>query len=508
MRPFEIAFLLFEALLLAALSFRAARGPHGLRVLLLVPALLAGSQVWVEGYRWQMIPGYVLAGGLLLLAAMSLAGSLTVSRSAVWLGWMLLAGAFTAGMAFPMFSLPKPTGPYSVGTEIRHLTDHGHIETLGGGPHRPREIMIQIWYPAKVSPGGRPVRYVPDRRLIRAFIDSHLTSIATHSFLNAPADFGAAPFPVVIFSPSWQGQRYQNTFQVEELASHGFVVVGIDHTYSTAVTLFPDGRIARAPNRPFEDVSSQQAFERSIRYDEKLMRVRVQDIRFVADELQREQKYSPSDGLVEHLDLGRLGVLGFSFGGGAAAQTCWEDKRFLAGVNMGGTMFGEVAEQGVSQPFLFLDEGGDIPAEDLHSTNEATRRYAEFEMRDVVQERKSLEAHGGYRVRIHGAGHHNFTDYALFSPIRRITDAGDIDPLRGMKIINAYTLAFFDKYLKQKKAPLLEEPSPYPEAQFEHALPPEPLAAGETPEKSVNRVPKTANREGTTGGNSARAPGL
>jgi hypothetical protein len=125
----------------------------------------------------------------------------------------------------------------------------------------------------------------------------------------------------------------------------------------------------------------------------------------------------------------------------------------------------------------------------------------------VVQERRSLDAHGGYRVRIRGAGHHNFTDYALFSPIRRITDAGDIDPLRCMKIINAYTLAFFDKYLKQKKEPLLEGPSPYPEAQFEHAPPPEPLAAGEAPAASFDRGPKTPNRQGTNSGDAVRRPG-
>jgi hypothetical protein len=39
--------------------------------------------------------------------------------------------------------------------------------------------------------------------------------------------------------------RFQNTFQVEELASHGYIVVGIDHSYVSAGTVFPDGRLAQ-----------------------------------------------------------------------------------------------------------------------------------------------------------------------------------------------------------------------------------------------------------------------
>ena len=45
---------------------------------------------------------------------------------------------------------------------------------------------------------------------------------------------------------------------------------------------------------------------------------------------------------------------------------------------------------------------------------------------------------------------------------------GPIDSDRAHAIVNAYTLAFFDRYLKDQPAPLLAEPSPeYPEVLFE-----------------------------------------
>jgi hypothetical protein len=51
----------------------------------------------------------------------------------------------------------------------------------------------------------------------------------------------------------------------------------------------------------------------------------------------------------------------------------------------------------------------------------------------------------------------------LFYP----TPAGKLDPRRAHEIINAYTLAFFDKYLKGQDSELLKtSPSPYSEVTF------------------------------------------
>jgi hypothetical protein len=70
-----------------------------------------------------------------------------------------------------------------------------------------------------------------------------------------------------------------------------------------------------------------------------------------------------------------------------------------------------------------------------------------------------------YRITIRGTTHFDFTDLSLYSPVFKYTKAfGPIDGYRMVKIMNAYTLAFFDEYLKGEMSPLLDGPSPdYPE---------------------------------------------
>lgn len=492
MRPYEIAFLLTLIPGLLGLSLRAGRSASPIRKWLLVAAfpaaILAALQVAVEGYRWQMIPAYALACVLAPVAILELLRAARLARGWSLVGWGLLGAAVAAGLAFPMFQFPKPTGPYSVGTEALRLVDWNRRETLGGEPGRPREVMVQVWYPAQAQPGAQPARYISDPRLIKAFRDSHLALVPTHSYLKAPAALAAGPFPVVIFSPSWQGQRSQNTFQVEELASHGFVVIGIDHPYSTAITLFPDGRIARAAPMEFRDLSSDESLRRSFEVNEYLIQIRAQDIEFVASQLNHLGSPGRPNQLDGHLDAERLGVFGYSFGGGAAAEACAMDKRFKAGIDMDGALFGPVATTGIEQPFLFLDDGNDPPWADLKSANPVRRRYARTEERDLLVERQTLQRRGGYRVKILGTEHINFTDTALFSPVRRITGAGKIGARRAMEIINAYSVAFFEEYLKGNESALLHGPSPqFPEVRFQHLTAPNPVAGnrGEPSEPSA-----------------------
>ena len=64
--------------------------------------------------------------------------------------------------------------------------------------------------------------------------------------------------------------------------------------------------------------------------------------------------------------------------------------------------------------------------------------------------------------------HANFCDASLFSPFRRFTGGGRINPRRCLRLVNDYTLAFFQKELEGRPAPLLGGPSAeYPEVKLE-----------------------------------------
>jgi predicted dienelactone hydrolase len=181
--------------------------------------------------------------------------------------------SLSLGYLFPVFRLPKPRGPYQVGTFARHLIDRGRRERHASSTQTPRELMIQVWYPAKNVAGVRAWYRDPRINTAKSY---HLRWVRTHSFWDLPAAEEPREFPVLLFSPSSGGFRSQNTFQVEELVSQT-EVVGIDHPYSSRAWC------SRRPNRllaPWADTSNQAA-TRQNRKVELMLEDHVADASFV-----------------------------------------------------------------------------------------------------------------------------------------------------------------------------------------------------------------------------------
>jgi dienelactone hydrolase len=452
----DVAILLMYGPALAALWSGQHSWPRWSRIALLLGNIGVGLQFTVEGARWQLIPAVILTCELLVLCGVRSFYTTAIPAAYGGLGLIgVCAGIACYGM-FPTFALLKPSGAYRVGTVVMHLVDRSRRETLGSKGNDYRELMVQLWYPADSgdSESGRRFPFWGEK--------GHIT-------LNAEVSGARRSYPVVIFSPSWHGQRYQNSFQVEELASHEFVVVGIDHPYSSAVTLFPDGRVAHTQPVQFLDLSSDRALEASKRYNDKVLRVRVADVQFVVTKLKQLNRNGSGSRFSGRLDLSRLGIFGYSFGGAVAAQTCWQDQRFKAGIDMDGTLFGEVADAGVSQPFMFMGEGVKPPSRaEFEAAKPEKRRFARLVERDIEVERNSMEKHGGYWLAISGTRHVNFTDPPAFPTLDYyLREAGAINPMRSIRIVNAYTLAFFEEYLNEVPQPLLDGQSPgYWEVEF------------------------------------------
>lgn len=432
-------------------------------LIVLLVGVAIGQLAW-EGARWQMIPIYVLTTALLVLAARIWVfdWQQPISPIALLTGWGLVLGTVGLGLISPIAKFPFPTGPFAVGTVVRHLVDVSRPETLAPGVNRRRELMTQIWYPADPTDKGTDARYVMSAAQVRAFNDSQFLKLDTHALLGAPISDARARYPVLIYSPSWHGQRYQNTVLFEELASHGFVVVGIDHPYGSAVTAFPDGRVARAKPAEFWDVSSDGALKRSIQYIEMQLAVRVKDVEFVADELSRYNSSGSEDAFNGRLDLSRLGVFGYSFGGAVAVQTCWLDHRFRAAVDLDGALFGDSARSGIEQPLLVMTDNEPPPSlEELTSSRAPHKRYAMLIDEQIQLLHRDMLNHGGYLLKIDGFDHNSYSDNLMASPLSwmRSYFAG-VGRLRARKIVSVYTLAFFEHFLNGENQPLLNGSSP------------------------------------------------
>lgn len=167
--------------------------------------------------------------------------------SIVYIAFMLVLP-----LVLPIFSFEKPTGEYFIGTHSYHLIDQNREEarSLVKGKHR--ELMIQIWYPSKETNSLQFEPYIEEVGAITAGLEralsfpawtlSHLNLVKSHAQKHLAISNDKKSLPILIFSHGMTGVRNQNTYQIEELVSHGYIVIGIDHVYDAAATVFPNGQ--------------------------------------------------------------------------------------------------------------------------------------------------------------------------------------------------------------------------------------------------------------------------
>lgn len=365
------------------------------------------------------------------------------------------AGCFSA--ILPMFRLPRPTGPYAIGTRIFHLVDQSRSDPASASGRR--ELMIQVWYPA--APSSHP--WAPYRRRQETtLLSSYQSLIHTHARLDTAVVAGSRPFPVLLFNPSWGGRRTQNMFQVEDLASHGFAVVGIDHTHNSTPVAFPDGRVIHNTPEPLMTDFAHSTVEEVNRIGAREIKVETADDIFVLNQLEAMNQ-NPSSVFFGRLRVSDSGAFGHSFGGAVSAEVCARDPRVRAALDLDGSLFGSVQQTGLAKPFLFMEE--EIPAYTAEQLNRSQSDRVENALNE--SDTAAFNKFGGYRIFLRGSTHASFTDKPLYSPLPSLSGRGAIPPLREFHIIRAYSLAFFEQELDQQASPLLSSnKSPFPEAEI------------------------------------------
>ena len=453
MRPLEILLILLTAL--AALCLM--RGQWRLAGRLLsaaAAAVTAAHWIW-EGAHWQMAPAYVAVGVVCLLCWIP--GKSRRLRATVGGSALLFAGAsLLLCYLLPIFRLPKPTGSYAVGTKILYLKDASRVEdaTKGGVP---RELMVQLWYPADAS--DDPIARYREPRETQA-LSAYQTLVLTNSRMDAPVATTGSPFPVILFNHGWHGRRTNDTFLTEELASRGYVVASIDHTYNANLVAFPDGRVVHttAPSDiDFPEYSTPQRV-RAV-WNRELLK-QAADQEFVLNQLEA------MNGTAGTPWFGRLntkvaGAMGHSFGGAAATELCAQDPRIHGAINMDGWFFGAIQARGAGQPLLYL-ETSDVDPNTLPFPAKSVS--GNLDVTDYADVKKSVHQFGGYLVSVLGTEHEDFTDQPLISPVRILAHRGTVPPPELETIVRAYVVAFFDKTIRGKDPAILKsDSSPYAE---------------------------------------------
>jgi pimeloyl-ACP methyl ester carboxylesterase len=345
-------------------------------------------------------------------------------------------------------TLSAPARPFPVGRFITTWTDHSRQEYLGGNGERPRRLSVWVWYPAEQD--GTVIPYMPQDwtsaretdRCSGSFLFQSVYSIHVHA-TDAPLSIQGGPFPVLIFEPGLGPLIPEYTTLAEDLASRGYLVFGLNPTYSASITLL-DGQVIQGSNLGTipDDADPELVQQRG----DGLVQVWATDDRFAIDESIRLNN-DPDSPFFDRLDTNHIGLLGHSFGGAAALDACSLDPRCTSAADLDGWPFGDVIRTGLDRPIMpILSEQGenaDQPVEDR----------ANEELTEIL-----AQAPEGYRLLVHGARHFNFTDYAVgFNPVMQVFGLlGDIGGVRALRITSDYLAAFFDHTLRGQTSPLLQ----------------------------------------------------
>jgi predicted dienelactone hydrolase len=328
--------------------------------------------------------------------------------------------------------LLRPTGPYAIGEFSALLTDPARTNS---NRKTNMQFMVTCWYPSPMQEGNLPAPFVDKAvtHVSSAHLPwSRLAGMVAHSSLGLPLSSKLARYPVVLFSPSFHSHRRETLMLVEELASHGFVVVGMDHR-ETLMAQYPDGTwVAGEIVGPTEQDLKARDLER------------VDDARLVIAALEQWQTAHPS--LAGHLDLERIGAFGFSLGGSTAANLAENHPRLKASIDIDGTLWDDaLIAAGPSKPFMLLCSDFGYFMEDP-SVLFLTRAKAP-----------------GYYVALAGTLHQSYSDSGLLLDLLAFnqlhgseSQRASVEGVQVQAIARSVVLSFFKRHLNGEEDGVLD----------------------------------------------------
>ena len=438
MKSFEIITILLTAGSLLSLFFYRSKGPF--LYLLFLAAIAAIAQYLSDGLRWQMLATIYILPAMFITYKYKIVNRFTGTILGAW----FLISAFIP-WAVPVFTMPAPEGDFSIGSETFHWVDSSRLEWFTDeNDNDVREIMVQAWYPSENSDSIGTNSYMDFMNLrsktlasagkIPAFLPSHLNMISTNTRNDVACSNKLEKYPLLIFSHGITGSRHLHQILFEHLASKGYVVFALDHSFDANLTIFPDGKIA--------DYRSEiTGHPDSVLIREKQINTRAFDVGFIIDQIREIETGMIDSKLSGRLDLDRVALGGHSYGGATAILASHNHEIVKACVVLDGWISpipDKVISEGINVPFLFMGRpswhDSDYPGNyerlaDLitHSSNEK------------------------YDLRVNQTLHLDYTDIPLMSPlVKHVLDVGDLKPSTTLSLINDLVLGFLEVHLLER----------------------------------------------------------
>lgn len=443
MNVFELLLYITSVVVLVELIFIKKRHHYSYYSTILWTGVVFILHTLYETVRWQLYPLYVALMVLFVLMVFALytpdAKYKLSKRIMTILSGILVVFSIGSVLSFPVYDIPEPTGEYLIGTESFTIEDQARIE-LYGDVESTRRFNIQLWYPASTIEGYEQAKWLVDgvavsRALsidngLPRFILDHTATIDSNAYLKAPIDTSLGALPVVVISHGWRGFRNLHTDFAEALASEGYLVVSIDHTYGSVGTLFDDEMVYVN----YDALPSADSVPNFLEYANQLVYTYQGDIIRTLDYLEEINSIDGTSRFSNTMNLSKIGLLGHSTGGGAGTAAALEDERVTALFGLDSWV--EPIEETV------ISEGTMIPSVFLRSetwevgpNNDHLTQYIE----------NSTDA---TLYQIDGTTHLDFSMVYMISPLTKVIGfTGDIDGQVLNTILTTMIVEFFDDTL-------------------------------------------------------------
>ncbi|WP_336248602.1 alpha/beta fold hydrolase [Stomatohabitans albus] len=383
-----------------------------------------------------------------------------------WVFWLIAFGTgalILIRLLAPPFSLPKPVGPYAIGTTTRQFINRELRDALApSGSDRWSEATVQFWYPISQETRGVCTPYLAHgmrvaegaARLLRnergqqfpiQFLSySGIWFCRAHAIVDAEALTGTDPWPVVVVLTGFGGHRNMHTVQIEALAAQGYVVIGIDLPFICAhVQSAQDGSDCFV--RPRAEVMDP------IGTNAMISLVANQSNWVIARALALPT--SDDAGVLASLNLGKVGIYGVSLGAITAGLIAQTNPQISAVAMADAEMHEAVADAGIGKPALWFtrtpdemrterNQSGGWSDEDIHATTSTVEQAMAHQPEGLSTE-----------VHIPGIFHAQFTDVPLwFGALLRSHLEGPTPTRQAHQSINAHLLAFFSQWLSTRES--------------------------------------------------------
>lgn len=262
--------------------------------------------------------------------------------------------------------IDSPQGQYPVGTHSIDIVDHTRKPDplAPEGKRQARKLHVKFWYPASryarhradyfPASGSYVEQFIEDARQQRPLSPEEVAELRTLNYLKSYAYNGVAiakpqawhfpnGWPVVLYSHGSNLHERDNTELLENLASHGYMVVSINHSYISGISEFKNGQTI-IYNSEFDDLSDA-FFEKDV------------PLQLTQDSVVVYQRLTLLNELLfdNTLDLDTVATVGFSLGGSNAVNVCLELHNCKAAVQIDGPQFGAAASTPLGKPLLLLE---------------------------------------------------------------------------------------------------------------------------------------------------------